>query len=116
MFFRWLIWRIALPLLVIGTITCTMWGTRYEGVFGVLAWVGFVIHLAVTWTFSKTHALDTGSVLFLRCVFAAIAELSESHRREPALHVSLAIGFVLMYAICSYVGRIRVEGVAAATG
>lgn len=107
MYLRWLILRVALPLLITAVVTYVMWGKPFFHVNSALLWTTFIAHILVTVTFRRTHVLDTGSFFCLLFCFAAIAEISESQGNRGLREWSIAAFAFAAYSLLSFIGRYR---------
>jgi len=97
---QWFLWRLALPLAIVGIVAYVTWGAEFFEVYTALLWTTFLGHLVVTIAFSRTHILDTGSYLYLLICFHAFAEISEARGyRSPDYWVFAAATFTLLCAL-----------------
>ena len=58
---QWLFLRFVSPIIVVGAVVVAARGRPFFELFGLLVWTLFAVHLLCTFTFKKTHLLDTGS-------------------------------------------------------
>lgn len=100
---QWIALRLVAPVFVGAAVVAVTWGRPYFDIFGPLVWSLFVVHLVSTFSFKKTHVLDTGAFVVLIVVCSIVAGEQRS-LLSPDTAAGIGIGYAI-YLMLSFVGR-----------
>ncbi len=106
---RWLILRIASPLILGALIMLITWGQEPVVILQALLWPFMLVHFAALYGFPRISVLDTISFVFLIPVVFAVAGMGGQNGREFYVRIGVAVEAFLAYALISYWGMRRTQ-------
>ena len=101
---QWVAFRAVAPIIIGGAVAKATHGHPFFDVFGPLAWTLFTVHLLCTFSFKKTHVLDTGAFFILIFLCGAIASLNSRGYPYSVRTLTGPSIVYFLYLLVSYIG------------
>ncbi|MBM84016.1 MAG: hypothetical protein CMJ78_25970 [Planctomycetaceae bacterium] len=106
---QWLALRFVAPIVIGCVLLTNTRGRPFFDVFGPLVWTLFAVHVLCTFSFKRTHVLDTGAFFILIFMCITLANINERGILDSASNLIVPGTAFSIYLLLSFIGIKRAD-------